>query len=149
MRLALDTNILVYAEGVNGAARKDAATDLVARLPAAETFIAAQVFGELYNVLVRKAGWQRQFARMAILSWQDSYDVLPTSPTAMTAAVDLAVDHQLGIWDALIVAVAAEAGCRLLLSEDLQDGFTWRGLSVTNPFAPSRHPLLESILATR
>jgi predicted nucleic acid-binding protein len=28
MRVALDTNILAYAEGVNGQARKDAALDL-------------------------------------------------------------------------------------------------------------------------
>ncbi|WP_205963481.1 PIN domain-containing protein [Roseicella aquatilis] len=30
---------------------------------------------------------------------------------------------------------AAEAECRLLLSEDIQDGFTWRGVTVRNPFA--------------
>jgi predicted nucleic acid-binding protein len=64
----------------------------------------------------------------------------------MVAAADLAVDHKLSIWDAVIMAAAAEAGCRLLLSEDLQEGFTWRGVTVANPFATRRHALLNNLL---
>jgi len=51
------------------------------------------------------------------------------------------------VWDALILSVAAENRCRLLLSEDLQDGFTWRGVTVANPFAMPLHPLLEGLVA--
>jgi len=61
----------------------------------------------------------------------------------------LHADHQMQIWDGLVLAVAAEHRCRILLSEDLQHGFTWRGVSVVNPFAPNRHPLLEQVLPTR
>jgi hypothetical protein len=35
----------------------------------------------------------------------------------MLAAADLATDHQLGLWDAVILSAASKAGCRLLLSE--------------------------------
>jgi len=35
----------------------------------------------------------------------------------------------------------------LLLSQDLQDGFTWSGVTVTDPFSPTRHPVLAAILA--
>jgi predicted nucleic acid-binding protein len=31
----------------------------------------------------------------------------------------------LSIWDAVIYSAARAAGCRLLLSEDLQTGFNW------------------------
>jgi predicted nucleic acid-binding protein len=65
----------------------------------------------------------------------------------MVNATDLATDHGLTIWDSVVLAAAAEAGCRLLLSEDLQDGFTWRGVTVTNPFAPTLHPILAGLLA--
>ena len=65
----------------------------------------------------------------------------------MLAAVDFSTDHQLGIWDAVILSAAAEAGCRLLLSADLQQGFTWKGVTVTNPFSTAKHPLLGSPLA--
>ena len=49
--------------------------------------------------------------------------------------MDLCVDHQLGSWVALVLSVAADAGARLLLSEDLNPGFTWRGVRVVNPYA--------------
>jgi predicted nucleic acid-binding protein len=61
-------------------------------------------------------------------------------------SLDLIVDHQLPIWDALILAVAAENRCRLLFSEDFHDGFTWRGVTVVNPFVASRSPLLSRLL---
>ncbi len=64
----------------------------------------------------------------------------------MLSAAELATAHHVSIWDAVIVASAAEARCRLLLSEDLQDGFTWGGLTVANPFLSSRHPLLDALL---
>jgi len=46
----------------------------------------------------------------------------------------------------VVISASAESGCRLLLSEDLQDGFTWRGITIANPFASARHPLLDSLL---
>ena len=50
-------------------------------------------------------------------------------------------------WDAVILSAAADASCRLLLSGDLQDGFTWSGVTVANPFAKRPHPLLTALLA--
>ena len=79
------------------------------------------------------------------MSWGDSFPLIETSASVSLAAMMLANDHQLGIWDAIILAAAADAGCRLLLSEDLQDGFTWSGVTVTNPFAAKRHPLLDAL----
>jgi predicted nucleic acid-binding protein len=34
-----------------------------------------------------------------------------------------------------MLAVAAQAGCRVLLSEDMQHGFTWRGATIRDPFS--------------
>jgi predicted nucleic acid-binding protein len=143
--VALDTNILAYAEGTNGPAMKEAALDLIQKLPQDSTVLPAQTLGELFNVLVRKAKRPAASARTAILSWRDAFPVLDTSAAVIANAADLATDHQLGIWDAVVVAAAAEAECRLLLSEDLQEGFTWRGVTVTNPFSPHRHLLLNTL----
>ena len=49
MRVALDTNVLAYAEGVNGPAMKESATDLVRRLPAGIAVLPAQTLGELFQ----------------------------------------------------------------------------------------------------
>ncbi len=146
MKVALDTNVLVYAEGINDGVKRDIALNLVRKLPRDTVILPAQVLGELFNVLVRKAGKSRADARDAILSWQDSFPVVATTPEAMITATDLATDHSFSIWDAVIFSVAVQAECRLLLSEDLQDGFTWGGVTVVNPFAPSRPALLSALL---
>ena len=146
MRVALDTNILAYAEGVNGAPMRKAALELVQRLPEGTTLLPVQTLGELFNLLVRKARRPPAKARKAILSWRDAFPLIETSAEVMLAAADLATDHQLSIWDSVILSAAAESGCRLLLSEDLQEGFTWKGVTVTNPFAPSKHELLTALL---
>jgi predicted nucleic acid-binding protein len=146
MRVAFDTNILVYAEGMHGQAAKERARRLVADLPAESGMVPLQVLGELYNVLVRKAGWTAENARRAALSWRNTLQPIGTSPQVMEAALELAAMHQQQIWDSVILAAASEGGCSLLLSEDLQDGFTWRGVTIANPFAPRRHGLLDEIL---
>ena len=146
MIVALDTDILAYAEGVNGPLMKEMALGLVQKLPQGAAVLPVQALGELFNVLVRKAGRGPANARAAILSWQDSFPLVDTSGAIMLAASDVATDHRFGIWDAVILCAAAAAGCRLLLSEDLHDGFTWSGVTIVNPFAPTRHALLDDLL---
>ncbi|OEU77868.1 MAG: twitching motility protein PilT [Desulfobacterales bacterium S5133MH4] len=146
MRIALDTNVLAYAEGIGDQTRRDTSLLLLERLPVNDVLLPAQTLGELYRVLTGKVRRNPGKSRDAILSWADSYDVADSSWAAFQSALDLGVDHGLQIWDALILAVAAEHSCRLLLSEDLQHGFTWRGVSVVNPYADTIHPLLERAL---
>lgn len=146
MRVALDTNVLAYAEGVNGIAMRNTALDMVGKLPQDSVILPVQALGELFQVLVRKAGRSPRDARSAILSWRDAFSLVETSAAVMLAATDLAVDHRFSLWDAVILSAAAEADCRLLLSADMQDGFTWNGVTVTNPFAKSKHPLLKAML---
>jgi predicted nucleic acid-binding protein len=146
LKIALDTNILAYGEGVNDVEKRDAVLELLDDLPQGSTVVPVQVLGELFNVLVRKARRSRAEARDALLAWRDTFPTVETTPEVMLAAVDLATDHQFSIWDAVILAAASQAGCRLLLSEDLQDGFTWGGVTVVNPFAAPRHLLLSSLL---
>lgn len=106
----------------------------------------AQALGELFAVLVRKAGWAPGRARSAVLQWRDAWPLAETTAGVLLSAMDLAADHRLFIWDSVILAAAAEAKCRLLLSEDLQAGFTWRGVTVVDPLAERRDPLLAALL---
>lgn len=148
MRVALDTNVLAYAEGVGDDDRCRAALTLIERLPAEVAVLPAQALGELYRVLVGKAKRRPVDARAAVLSWADSFEVADSTWPAFQSAFDLSADHGLQIWDALMLSVAAENRCRLLLSEDLQNGFTWRGVTVVDPFASPRSALLDSILVS-
>jgi predicted nucleic acid-binding protein len=146
MNVALDTNVLAYAEGTNGEEMKARALALVERLAPDMTLIPVQSLGELFNVLVRRASRSKQEAAAAVQSWGDVFPMIETSPEIMLAATDLVRTHGFSMWDAIILSAAAEARCRLLLSEDLQDGFTWRGVTVTNPFSSTPHPLLEALV---
>ncbi|HEV2197265.1 MAG TPA: PIN domain-containing protein [Candidatus Acidoferrum sp.] len=146
MRVALDTNILAYAEGINGATRKADALTLIQRLPGSAVMLPVQALGELFQLLLRKASRTAAQARDAILSWRDAFPLIETSEDVIVAAAELSASHRIGFWDAVILASASEGGCRLLLTEDLQEGFTWNGVTVTNPFAKSPHPLLRDLL---
>lgn len=146
MRVALDTNILAYAEGVNGAARKATALELLQRLPAGSALLPVQTLGELFQLLVRKVNRTPAQARAAILGWRDAFPLVETSETVIVGAAELAASHRFSFWDGVVLASAAEGGCRLLLSEDLQEGFTWNSVTVTNPFGVSSHPLLTGFL---
>jgi len=146
MHVALDTNVLVYAEGLNGESKQRQALAVLRRLAPESTLLPVQVLGELFNVLTTKGGRSRAAARDAVLHWGDTFPVIDTSSSVQLVAMHLADNHQLGIWDSLVLSAAADAHCRLLLSEDLQDGFTWGGVTVANPFAATRHVLLEAVL---
>ena len=117
MRVALDTNILAYAEGVNGAARKANALELIQRLPAGSALLPVQTLGELFQLLVRKVNRTPAQARSAILGWRDAFPLIETSETVIVGAAELAATHRFSFWDGVVLASAAEGGCRLLLSE--------------------------------
>jgi predicted nucleic acid-binding protein len=145
VKAALDTNVLAYAEGLNAAAMKREALRLIENLPQDETVVPVQVLGELFQLLVRKAGRRPADARDAVLGWRNAFALVETSASVLMAALDLAPRH-FSIWDAVILNAAAEADCGLLLSEDMQSGFVWKGVTVVNPFASPTHPLLAAIL---
>jgi predicted nucleic acid-binding protein len=146
MRIALDTNVLAYATGLNDAARKNAAVELLRRFPPEDLFLPVQALGELFHVLVTKAAIKRPDAQAIVLKWYDRYSVVETSQAVLLSAMELASEHGLRIWDAIMMAAAVSAECRLLLSEDLHHGFTWNGVTVVNPFSKTPHELLTEAI---
>jgi predicted nucleic acid-binding protein len=146
VRAALDTNILAYAQGVNGDGMKRTAVSLIRALPPEAVVVPAQALAELFQVLIRKGGFTREASRTAVLSWCNYFPVVDTSQSVLLGAAELAVTHRFNFWDGLVLASAAEAGCRFLLSEDLQDGFIWNSATVVNPFKAPRDRLLEGFL---
>ncbi len=134
--ISIDSNILLYFEGLGDEYRQSLAIDVLSTLNLKYVRIAQQALGELYWVLLRKAKRSRSEAAACVENWQDSTLSLPTTTSAFRSALHLATNHKLQIWDAIIVATSKEHGCKALLSEDMQDGFLWQGIEVINPFAP-------------
>ena len=145
MRVALDTNVLAYAEGVGDEARCRQAFEIISVLSVEDVLIPVQVLGELHRVLMGKAMRTAGETKEAVLGWADAFPSGDATWKALASALDLIADHGLQIWDALILSVSAEHRCRVLLSEDLQNGFTWRGVTVVNPFTERKHPLFRAV----
>ena len=131
---AIDTNILAYAEGLNGSDQRFVARSTLARLDPGTAVLPVQVLGELFNVLTRKAKRPAAEAQETVLRWSAACLTIETSFPVFSAALELSRRHQFSIWDAIIVAAADHGGCRTLLSADMQHGFTWRGVTIRNPF---------------
>ena len=147
MRIAADTSVLAYAEGVNDVLRQETAVRVLSSLAHHELVLQVQVMAELFRVLVRKRRVAAIEARRMVDEWRARFEHHPeTTGRVLGAAMDLATHHQFQIFDAVILAASAEARCEMLLAEDMQDGFVWRGVTVINPFAPIPHPLLTHAL---
>lgn len=151
-RVALDSNILAYLAGVSRNAEDEIkigrVRDLIDKLADSTSLIApAQTLGELFVVL-RRSGATAEDARAILLEFSQAFGTSASEMKTALAAADLVVDHKLQFWDALIVTAAAEAGCTVLLSEDMQHGFVTRGLTIVNPLAHDPHPRLAALLAS-
>ena len=53
MRVALDTNVMAYTEGIDDVRMQTIAIELVRALPPESTILPIQTLGELFNVLVQ------------------------------------------------------------------------------------------------
>ncbi|HWA91940.1 MAG TPA: PIN domain-containing protein [Rhizomicrobium sp.] len=149
MKIALDTNILAYAAGVDDAAKQGLVLDVLEKLPEGTAVVPVQALGELFRVLVRKAKRPAEEARAIVTGWRNSVPTISTTDQVMMSAMELALGHRLMIWDAVILAAAASESCLFLLSEDMHNGFAWGGVTVVNPLRTQLHPLFEEFLAQK
>ncbi len=151
MKIALDTNVLAYSVGLVVALedreKVQASRAMIADLmTSAKLVVPVQVLGELFH-LTRRRTDDLEFARTSVVQAAERFETVASTQDRLLAAIDLATAHKLQFWNALILTAAANAGCSLLLSEDMQDGFAVFGLTVVNPFAPTPHPKLAALLA--
>ena len=128
----IDTNVLAYAFDQESPEKREVAQSLIRQC---EFVISAQVLGELYVTLTRKLRRQvpAEVAKQVIVELQ-AMTVVPTTATLVARAISTSIEFQLSYWDALIIEAAVLSGCATLLTEDLNDGETVRGVRIVNPF---------------
>jgi predicted nucleic acid-binding protein len=133
----LDSNVLLYLFDQQAGIKKIRATDLVRQgLDDRSACISFQVVQETLNVLSKKAALvigaeqTNDFLRDTLMPL---CSVMP-SEALFTQALALRIRWKYSFYDSLIVAAALEAGCKRLLSEDLQHGQRIEGLRIENPF---------------
>lgn len=127
----LDTNVLIYAVATDE--RAEAARALVAD----GGVIAVQSLNEFTDVSRRKLkkDWAEIDADIeAFLLTCSLFE--PVTGQLQAKGRTIAEQHRLRIFDAMLVAIALEAGCETFVSEDLHQGMVFEGrLTVSNPFA--------------
>jgi len=126
--------------------KQDLILDLLAEIPPYDIVLSVQVLAEFYRVITGKAGFSREEAAILTRSWRQRHTIVGTHEHVLDRSIDLALRHQLTIWDSIVVASSVEAKCTLLLSEDMHHGFTWSGVTIVNPFRVPMHPLIGEAL---
>ena len=136
----IDTNILLYAASN---APADQAKRQIARglLGQADIAFSAQVLQEFYAAAIAKQHLQMSHDEaVAVLQSLTTFPVWPISRDLVLQAIE--AKQRLGIssWDAAIVTAAKQLGCHTVYSEDLNDGQSYDGVTVVNPFAVKATP---------
>ena len=63
----------------------------------------------------------------------------------MPGAWDVQDRYGYSWWDSLLVAAALQAGCRYLLTEDLQDGQVIGSMTIISPFVQEPERILQGL----
>ena len=125
-----DTNVLLYL--LSG---DDAKADGAENALAPGGIISVQVLNEFASVAARKLKMTIAEIREVLTTVRAVCKVVPISEETHDRALDLAERYGWSIYDALIVASALLAGCKTLISEDMQSGQIIEGiLEIRNPF---------------
>ncbi|MES3012201.1 MAG: PIN domain-containing protein [Pseudomonadota bacterium] len=135
--LFIDTNVFIYQLDTRDARKHAIADHLVGdALSTDNACISFQVIQECLNTALRKAEITLEAAAMRL--YLDTVLVplhrVSSSVELYRSALDLQQRWKFSFYDSLIVAAALEAGCKKLLSEDLQHGQRIGSLRIENPF---------------
>jgi predicted nucleic acid-binding protein len=131
VRTFLDTNVLVYAVD-----KADPVKNATARTLLTETsaiVVSAQVLNEV--TITRKLDPPVVAATAAELVQKLArLPCVAIDAQLVESAVGAGQRWRLSHWDALVIEGARRAGCTRILTEDLNAGVDYDGLTVENPF---------------
>ena len=130
MKVFFDTNVLVYAVGVDDKGR--IARDLLD----AGGLVSVQCLNEFANVALRKLKmeWDEVAPLLDAIRTRCA-PVIALTEARHVAGTRVARKYRLSVYDGMILAAALSADCDILYSEDMHHGLVIDGrLTITNPF---------------
>jgi predicted nucleic acid-binding protein len=147
MRFTLDSNVLIYAHDRTEPVRHRRAFELVERASRADCVLLLQCLAEYFKVAVMKLRMTPGEAREAQAKWRRAFQVQLSNLQTFDEAINAVEMHRLSFWDAMLWAAAREAGCGMILTEDMRDGQAIGGVRFINPFRPENAPLVDRLFA--
>jgi predicted nucleic acid-binding protein len=145
-RVALDSNILIYAELEPDSEKGARSAELILRT-ASDGVIPAQVLGEYLRFVQRRVPASFDEAVRQASLYQDAFLTPATTDATITKAGELARSHRMQFWDCVVCVASMDAGAKVLLTEDMQDGRIIAGLRLINPFAVANAEAIETLFA--
>jgi len=134
-RVFLDANIFVYAQDTGAPDKQRKSREIIAQLAeSGDGVVSTQVMQEFFVAATRKLGVE-PLAAKGVLKAFTVFEIVQVSAALIHEAIDCSILNQLSFWDSLILAAAASAGCKTVLSENLNAGQNILGVKVQNPFA--------------
>jgi predicted nucleic acid-binding protein len=134
-RFTLDSNLLVYSVAAEEGARHEVSVEIVNRAVDADCWLTLQSLSEFYSVARRK-NVPRERAAAQVENWLTAFPHIAVSASAIQTALSHHLAGRASYWNALLVATAAEAGCTLVLTEDMADGALLGDVRIHKPFTP-------------
>ena len=144
-RVALDSNILIYAELEPESDKGKRSADLILRT-ARDAVIPAQVLGEFLRFIQRRVPTAFEDAIRQASIYRAAFLTPPTTDAIINKASELARAHRMQLWDCVVCAASTQAGAKALLTEDMQDGRIIEGLRLINPFNATNAEMIEALL---
>jgi len=133
-RVFVDTNVLVYLYDSADSNKRDRAREIFLD-DDLDLVISTQVLSEFFVTVTRKLRTPLSEAdARAVVEDLAELEVASITRNLVVDATRTAIEHQLSFWDAQIIETASRAGVAQLLTEDLADGSTLRGVTIVNPF---------------
>lgn len=133
-RSFFDTNILIYADDKSAPEKRQRALDLIAEHRRAGTgVVSLQILQEYFVTVTKKLRVDPRIARRKV-ELLSEFDVAATDLSDVLAAADLHLLHGFSFWDALVMRSAKQSGCKVLLTEDMQEAREIDGVLIVNPF---------------
>jgi len=133
-RLTLDTNILFYAMDREAGERHNLAIQIVDRAIVFDSVLTLQSLCEFYAAVTRKDIMPAREAGAQIKDWMDLFPTVSAKSKSLTRAIKAVNQHTLSFWDAMLWAVARDAGVTMIVSEDFQHDRVLEGIQFCNPF---------------
>ena len=134
MTAFFDTNVLVYCTDTQAPHKQARATSLITQATAqGESVVSTQVLIELFHVLTRKQKMPAATAQSLIQAYAAGF-VIESDVELVTSAMEKSIQHQLSIWDAMVIEAALRAQAQTLFTEDLTHGQRFGTLTIVNPF---------------
>lgn len=137
----VDTNILLYAIST-ASEEQDKSRIALHILQADDLALSVQVLQEFYVQATRTTKSNRIDHEQAatLIEAYLRFPVQENTVVLMQAALATKERFAIPYWDAAVIEAARALSCRTLLTEDLNDGQDYGGVTVENPFRAAALP---------